>query len=64
MSTKIILARGLTTGSTVQVGKLRGRVAALAYSPGPWGTCGVAVVTLKNGRRLILDGAREIKVVA
>lgn len=62
MATKTILARGLTTGCTLQVGKLRGRVAALAYSPGPFGTCGVAVVTLKNGRRLILDGAREVRV--
>ncbi len=61
---KETLACGITRDVTVQVGRVRGRVADLAISKGHRGSYGLVIVTLKNGRRLILCGSRKVKVSA
>ena len=61
-SAQTIYACQLTKNVTVQVGRVRGKVADLVLSKGRRGSWGMAVVTLKNGRRLILSGSKSVKV--
>lgn len=54
----------LSAGRTVQVGRLRGKIDQVAVCKRGRGTWGHAVVTLRNGRKLILSGGRKIKLSA
>ena len=68
-TTETIYACQLTKDKMIQVTRpdgppIRGKIAALALSKGRRGSWGMAVVTLKNGRRLILSGSAKVKVSA
>lgn len=52
----------LSKGRTVQVGRLRGKIDQVAVCQRGRRTWGHAVITLRNGRRLILSGGAKVKV--
>ncbi len=56
------LACSLNVGDTVQIGRLRGRVAYLAVAPARDNHLGMIIATLKNGRKLILAGSHQVKI--
>lgn len=52
----------ITPGRTIQFGKIRGKVDKMAHAFGPKGSLGFVVLTLMNGRKLIIAGQQSIKV--